>query len=69
MADVGKFWKLTTVPDGEHEGTWGGHTLRFGLDDGEFKVDTRRGIRGIACPVKFEVIGGRLDEESIEYNF
>jgi len=32
MADVGKFWKLTTV-------------------------------------VKFEVIGGRLDEESIKYNF
>lgn len=56
------------VPDGHYTGFHGGYWLRSTLPDGrEFRAKTVRGIRTPRAACEFDVVGGKVDEESIKY--
>lgn len=41
------------IPNGEYLGVWGGHRVRFWVDDRQFEAQTQMGMRGfnVSCDV------------------
>jgi len=58
--------KLILLPNGQYQGTWGGHTLRFKFNDIPVELKTDLGVRGRDVPVRFSIVNHRVDEQSIE---
>lgn len=54
------------VPDGTYDGKWGGYRLVWQVDGNEVDIQTKIGVRGINIPVRFSVIDGKVDQDSIK---
>lgn len=50
----------TKLPDGQHEGTWGGYVLKFKAGKFDVEVDTANGVRTMAAPVIVTIKDGQI---------
>lgn len=54
------------VPDGEYTAAWSGYTLEFECQgETRYASTKRRGVRALNVPVRFKVVDGEVDEDSI----
>lgn len=66
MDSPNRYRSPANVRDGDYEGTWGGYRLVWQVDGKEVDIETKLGVRGFNIPVRFKVINGKVDEDSIE---
>jgi ribosomal protein L11 len=51
--------EVTSVPDGNYSGTWGGYIINVKIKDKEYQMKTEKGVRGINIPVVVTVKDGK----------
>lgn len=57
--------QVTTLPDGQYEGLWGGYIIEIGSNGKEYELTTEEGVKGMNIKVIVEIKDGEATFEEV----